>query len=158
AGTTRTIVGVASPDVQILVPADHWIPAPVGVLTRPGPTAVAEAIGRIQFGITLEQAEQELRQLAARQGEPLRFTPVPRSEVLFGDVRVPLFVLLGAVGFVLLIACTNVANLTLVRSVSRQGEMAIRTAIGAGGLRLIRQLLIESLVLSTIGAAVGLLI
>jgi putative ABC transport system permease protein len=120
-------------------------------------------LARLKPGVTLDQANRDMVGIARRleQQYPDNNTRVsavviPLQEWITGSLRRPLFVLLGGVGFVLLIACANVANLLLVRGVSRGGELAVRAAMGAGRGRLVRQLVTESLVLSVAGAGAGL--
>ena len=122
-------------------------------------------IGRLKPGVSANQAQSELSVIASRIEQQFKdshagtvATLLPLQEEVVGNVRPILFVLLAAVGFVLLIACANVASLILTRSLARQKEVAVRSALGASRWRLIRQLLTESLLLSIVGGAAGLLI
>jgi putative ABC transport system permease protein len=164
-----TIVGVLPADYRYGTQTDVF--APIGLRAddevmkdrddHPGIYAVA----RLKDGVSFGQAEAEMKAIAERLAESYpktngghSITMVSLREYFVGDVRASLLVLLGAVGFVLLIACANVANLLLARAASRSREIAIRTALGAGRLRIIRQLLTESVLLAAVGGGVGLLL
>lgn len=160
----RVVVGVMSDDALAPFDAEIWAPK----LIRPHEREARaggywQVIGRLAPGVSLEQARFEMRaitsQLAAEHPATNRYTGasvLDLRDATTSSARGSLLVLFGAVAFVLLIACLNVANLQLAETIRRRRELAIRTAIGAGRGRLVRQLLTESLLLASIGAAVGL--
>jgi len=120
-------------------------------------------IGRLKLDANLEQAKAEMNTISSRleqqypaDNKGWGATVIPMREQMVGDVRSALMILLGAVGFVLLIACANVANLVLVKTLARQKEIAIRTALGASSARVLRQILAETLMLSLVGGVLGL--
>src|SRR5438876_8375256 len=145
-------------------PAEMWRPWQISNQLRERHGRFASAVGRLKPGITLEQAQAEMNTIATRltQAYPDFDTNwgillVPIRAQFSGEIRKPLLILLGAVGFVLLIACTNVANLLLARGGSRTKEIGVRVALGVGRARIVRQLLTESLILATAGGALGLM-
>jgi putative ABC transport system permease protein len=177
--TPHTIVGVMGHGFQFPSRSDLWVlgrnrgAVPMSLISQvPTNDWVHErdahfirVIGRLKPGVTISQAQSDIAAVTRRleQDFPksnagLGSNVVPLHAQVVGDVRSMLFILLGAVGFVLLIACTNVANLMLARATQRDREIAIRTAVGASRLRLIRQLLTESLLLSIVGGLAGLLV
>ena len=168
-GTAYTIVGVI-PDSFRFYGNMRDVYTPIGQWADPSfrdrrISVSARAFGRLNTGVTLAQAQAEMDEIArnlavaypeADAGHTIKL--VSMKQDLVGNVEPLLFVLLAAVGFLMLIACANVANLLLARSVARSREFAIRSALGASPARMIRQLLTESVVLSATGGALGLLL
>ena len=172
-GQDFTVVGIAPPDFQFLIKggsltgkqAELWMPMTFSPNSRVRRGRHMTAVARIKPGITLAQAQADMDGIAANlERQYVDFNTgwgvnlVPLRTQLVGAIRPALLVLLGAVAFVLLIACANVANLLLARAATRQREIAIRTALGAGRWRVIRQLLTEATVLAALGGAFGLLL
>ena len=166
-GESYTVIGVLPASFQFaLRPADLFLPyqPTQNQLTRRFMHGT-NLIGRLKAGKTADEAQAELNLIAGRIEQQfndshagVKARVVPLQEEIIGNVRPILLVLLGAVGFVLLIACANVASLLLTRSLARQKEVAIRSALGASRWRVIRQLLTESILLSLAGGIAGLLI
>jgi putative ABC transport system permease protein len=163
-----TIIGVLPPQFQLLAAADVLLPMGPWAATLPDDRNWHPGIfplARLKTGVTMAQAQAEMdvitERLAAAYPEFNRGVSAevkPLHDYAVQNVRQSLLVLVGAVGFVLLIACANVANLLLARAVGRQREIAIRTAIGASRARIAAQLLTESMVLAAAGGAAGLLL
>jgi len=167
-----TVIGVMPPSFQFHIkqrsgtgrPAELWsiLPMPVsGAANQRG--RFLGAVARLKDGMSVEQATADLRTIHARlSDESPQFNKnytaevLPLREQFFGNVRRPLWLMLGAVGFVLLIACANVANLLLSLATSREKEIALRAALGARRTRIVRQLLTESLLLALLGSVLGL--
>jgi len=152
-----TVVGVLPATFQFTEPLDVLVPL---ALSKSGP-GLPHFIGRLKPGVSLEQARAGLDLIYQRVRDPKAPGHVLLTglhECVVGHVKLSLLIYLGAVGLVLLIACANIANLLLARGATRSKEMAIRAALGAGRLRLLRQLLTESLLLASIGGLVGLLL
>src|SRR5262245_30741455 len=167
-GRSREVVGVMPPDFYFpSKEAEMWVPmgwdyAQIAQLRRPH---FLRAVGRLKPGVTLEQARSEMKAIASRleQQYPDTNTQMgagvsPLKEWIVSDVQLPLMVFMASVAFVLLIACANVVNLSLSRSAARSREIAVRSALGAGRARIVRQLLTESLLLALTGGAIGLLL
>ena len=169
-GEAYTVVGVMPSTVSLpawsVMARDIWVPMALSDEAR----AVREnhnlqAIARLKPGVDLSRAQSELDVISARLEREYPEANagwgaivIPLQEVIVGDIRMPLIILLGAVALVLLIACANVGNLLFTRALTRRKEIAIRSALGAGRGRVFQQLLIEAVALAAAGGALGLLL
>ena len=165
-----TIVGILPPDYRHPEPnperePEVYIPYEWDVADPNRGRHFIRAIGRLEPDVTIEQAQAELSTIASRleQQYPTSNTDQgvnvsPLLDAIVQDSRLALLLLLGAVGFVLLVACANIANLLLASGAARRKELAVRAALGAGRARIVRQLMTESLVLAAAGGALGLAI
>ena len=168
-GNSNTVVGVLPAGLSFPIEiqkAEIWSPLSLdGNLLEQRGVHYLKAIGRLKAGVTVEQAQAEMTAIASRLEQAYPDNNTDRIvtvsslyEQLVGQIRPALLIMLGAVGFVLAVACSNVANLLLARAAARQKEISVRLALGAGRGRIIRQLLTESLLLSLVGGGAGLLL
>jgi putative ABC transport system permease protein len=163
-GEVFTVVGVAPPDFEYPGKAGLWVPVAFNDRVLSGGAIPNRVFGRLKPGVSLAQARAEMDIFTRRWNQDYptlvkrKVEVAPLLEGLVKGIRPTLLILFGAVGFLLLIASTNVANLSLGRVAARQKEIAIRVSLGAGRTRLIRQLLVESLMLAVCGGMIGLVL
>jgi len=164
-GRTVTIIGVMPAGFRFPQTAELWVPMALNEKLYTRNDHGISAIARLKPNVTLEQAQAEMNNIALRieeqhpvTNEGMGVNVFSLRDRLVGDYRSALLILLGVVGFVLLIACANVANLLLSRSSARHQEFALRAALGASRGRIVRQMLTESALLSLVGALVGVLL
>ena len=167
-GNSYVVIGVLPADFEFFRRDDLFVPLSVSLSQADqerGNHGGLQILARLKDGVSFQQASAEMDGLAAQLGRAYPDTSSGESVLTYrlldrytSNIRVTLWVLLGAVGFVLLIACLNIANLLLVRAAERQKEIAIRLALGAGRWRIVRQLLSESVLLGLLGGLAGLLL
>ena len=162
-GKSTTIVGIMPAGFNVPGESELWAPFELDPANEPRDNRYVNVVSRLKPGVSLSQAQTEMdtinQRLAQNYAETnggwsVRLTEL--RERMVGEFRTSLLILFGAVGFVLLIACANVANLLLARAAYRQKEIAVRTALGASRLRIVRQLLTESVLLSVVSGVIGL--
>jgi putative ABC transport system permease protein len=168
------VIGVLEPGFEILFPPDinverapdFWTPMRIDFAAESRVNVAQRVIARLKPGVTIAQGQEEIDRLSAdlRERFPIKKTAgfqlrlEPMHQDLVSGVKPVILTLMGAVCFVMLIACANVANLLLVRAAARERELAVRAALGGSRLRLVRQLLVESLLIAGIAAAAGILL
>jgi putative ABC transport system permease protein len=165
-GTQFTVIGVMPADFDFPVGADAWAPLDLSPAQQVDRTDhYLQVIGRLKPGVSMAQAQAELNTIAARLGQQYPDTNAGHTGEVVNLVRDRvggseqfLYLLMGAALFVLLLACANVANLQLARATARQKEIAVRIALGAGRWRIVRQLLVEGVLVATLGALASLLL
>jgi len=159
------VVGVMPPELRFPEFAEAWTAMGCcGEMERRVPR-YWRVVGRLRSGLTVEAAQDDLAAVAARlaqtypkENQNWSVEVTPLADAIVGDIRRPLWLLMGAVAFIVVIGCANVAGLVLVRSTARRRELGVRVALGASQARLVRQLLVEGLLVSSVGTAGGLLV
>ena len=166
-GTSFSVIGVLPAGFHFPAEVEFWVPTDLGGRNPSRTSHNHRAVARLRDGVTIDQANRDISAIARRihdesseEGDYLLSDGlvVPLQESITGKARSPLLVLLGAVGFLLLVACANVANLMLAQLSLRERELAVRSALGAARGRLVRQFLTEAFLLSVAGGAVGVLL